>query len=92
MIDTDTLFVRAEEVVSCELEGGSALLDLSSSSYFRLNDTANFIWERLEAGPSSVNQLAESLTEAFDVTKEECIDDVAAILTDLEGAGLISRK
>ncbi|MEM7688740.1 MAG: PqqD family protein [Pseudomonadota bacterium] len=92
MITADTLFMRAEDVVSCDLEGGSALLDLNSSNYFRLNDTANFIWGKLGEAPQSSGQLAASIAMAFDTTADECLPDVLAIMTELKDARLVSPE
>ena len=92
MIVAHSVYARAEDVVSCELEGGSALLDLNSSMYFRLNDTAHFVWEALGDKPLSPDQIADALVEHYTVEKEDCLPDVLAILTELKSARLITEK
>ena len=91
-IDAQDLLVPAENVVFCEIEGGSALLDLNSSAYFRLNETAHFIWERLSANGATPEQIATALGEAFEVTREECLPDVLDILEAFGKAELIATK
>ncbi len=88
----DEMVEAREDVVSCELESGSALLDLTSSKYFRLNDTAAFLWEKLEAAPASASQLADHLVEKYAVEHAQCLADVTKILGALEKAELIVRQ
>ena len=91
-IDAQDRYVSAENVVFCELEGGSALLDLKSSSYFRLNETAHFIWEQLDGDGATADAIASALGESFEVAQEECLPDVLDILEAFGTADLIVRK
>ena len=92
MTTLDDVFVRADDIVSCELGDGSALLNLQTSNYFRLNDTANFLWDQLESGGKSAQQLAEKIEEAYEVSQAECLPDVIALLTEMKNANLLSVK
>lgn len=85
-------FVRSEDVVSCELEGGSALLDLRSSTYFRLNETANFLWEQLGDASLSADELADRISQTYSVSKAECLPDVLAVLAELQDSKLVAVK
>ena len=88
----DELVQAREDVVSCELESGCALLDLNSSKYFRLNGTAAFLWEKLEAAPATASQLADHLVERYEVERSQCLADITKILGALEKAELIVRR
>lgn len=91
-LDAQELLVSAENVVFCEIEGGSALLDLKSSSYFRLNETAHFIWEQLDGDGATAQGIATALGDTFEVAPEECLPDVLDILEAFASAELILRK
>lgn len=82
----------AENVVSCELDGGRALLDLEKSQYYSLNDTAATIWEWLEADTNKPSELVEKMQATYEVELEQCQADLAAILSSLLDAGLIREK
>lgn len=88
--DKATVVVSRDDVVACELEGGSALLDLQSSKYYKLNGSASFLWESIE-GRASVDQLCQKMLANYDVDTEHCLSDVITILQSFEKAGLISR-
>ena len=91
MGNSTIIFEALEDVVVCELDGGSALLDLNSSKYFRLNSTGSFVWEILQTGPVTAEQVAEKLTAQYDVALEVCLPDVVKILKSFSSAKLVSK-
>jgi hypothetical protein len=76
------------EVVSCELGGGAALLDLRSSTYFSMNPVGAEVWQLIQT-PRSVSEIQKSLLERYDVHPEKCLHDLTAILRHLLQQGLI---
>ena len=78
--------------VICEIEGGSALLDLNSSKYFKLNETASLLWQIIQGKPSSVDEIREGIMAEYDVDATQCDADVKAILGVFEKSGLIVRR
>jgi hypothetical protein len=67
-----------------------AILHLDRASYFGLNATGAWIWERLQQ-PATLAELRDGLTAAFDTTPEQAAADVLAFVGALEGAGLVER-
>lgn len=80
----------SDEVVASELEGSFALLNLETSEYFKLNATGAHIWKRIADG-ATLEQLVSAICEEFDVSADECSQDVAALLASLERAKLVVR-
>lgn len=84
-----TLQVVAErEVVSCELGGGAALLDMRTGTYFGLNPVAARIWGHL-AEPAAAATILDDLVATYDVSREQAQADLARTLGTLRKAGLI---
>lgn len=52
-----------------------------------LNDTGALIYEQLKAG-KSVEETAQALTDAYDVTPETALADVSKTVADLQEAGV----
>ena len=77
-----------KSVVSCELEDGAALLDMRSGTYFGLNAVALHIWTALQQ-PRRVDEIASSVTAAYDVDETTALQDTQRILARLADAGLI---
>lgn len=88
----DLLFSAQEDVVVCDVDGGSALLDLNSSKYFSLNDTGALIWQKLQTGSVTVDQLADAVTAHYDVAREICLPDIVSILDTFCAAGLVEKS
>lgn len=54
-----------------------------------LNDTAALIYEQLQAG-KSVEEAADALMEAYDVTRETALGDVQETIELLREAGVVA--
>lgn len=67
-----------------------ALLDVDRGCYYGLNHVGFQVWKRLEAG-ATLPTIVQAITDMFDVPDERCAQDVAALIEQLEGAGLIVR-
>ncbi len=86
------MYRRCEDLVVCDLDGGSALLDLNTSTYFKLNSTASFIWEKLGDRPMDADMIAEEMIQVYDVDKAVCLPDIQNVLKDLAMAKLITDQ
>jgi hypothetical protein len=79
----------AEEVVSCDLAGGSALLDLRSGTYFNMNAVGAFVWEALR-DPIAVSDIEKAVMDHYEVEQAECHGDLLELLEELVRGGLIT--
>jgi len=91
-LDKSAAFAPISDVVSCELDGGAALLDLRSSSYFKLNSTASAVWTLIEKSPQTLDSLVKSITDQFEVDTDRCAADLEAVLSSFLEAELIEQK
>ena len=88
--DEERAFVRVENLLVSEVDGESVILDQNSEVYYGINEVGSHIWERVEE-PRTVEELVESTSTAYDVSREECREDIEDFLTDLLDAGLVER-
>jgi hypothetical protein len=70
------------------VENESIVLDLNSSVYYSLNDTASFIWEKLGTG-ASLSEIAAAVASEFDVTKGEASKDIGKVVEMLRKEKLL---
>lgn len=82
-------YVVSPECVSCTVENGIAILDLRSNTYFSLDDVGASIWNRM-AIPASLEDLTDVISAEYAVAPEECRPDIADLLDDMLGHGLIT--
>lgn len=83
------LYKPKADVVASDLGGHWALLDLSSSMYFTVNEAGAEVWQALQAAPATLDTLVNAVTETFDVEADVCRPDIEALVNDLSTAGLI---
>ncbi len=89
MVSPTSVVAAESEVVSCEMGGGLALLDLRSSTYYSINTVGAVVWELLQA-PKPVTAVCEGVVARFNVDPERCQADVLALVERLQSAGLVT--
>lgn len=75
-------------VMSAHMQGEAVLLHMDSKKYFRLNETAAFIWKRMERGADAAT-IVEELCAAFDVTADQARRAMDGLVHDLSSRGLL---
>ena len=81
--------LRRDGVSWQRLDDGAVLLDLTTATYFTVNETGADIVDALAADEAGAEDLERLLLAAYDVTPERARDDVAAMLAELGRRGLI---
>ena len=82
--------VLCEDVVFTRFEsdGDGILLNLTTKNYYTLNETAAFIWSRLEGG-EIIDYILSELAAEYEISTSEAHDSVWELVTDLEKEGLV---
>lgn len=83
-------FNISDEVLSQEVNGETVLLDLDGESYFGLNEVGTRVWQLLQS-EYTVAEALDTLSEEYDVSREQLESDVGELLLRLTEAGLVSR-
>ena len=87
-----TELIPYEHVVFTEFDGGEGVLvDLDTKKYFQLNETAMFVWRRLEEG-KGVNEIAGEMAGEYDVTPERAAESVRRLLDNLRSFKLVQAR
>lgn len=81
-------FLKSSEKLSTELDGETVILDISSGMYSGLDPVGTTIWNILEK-EVTFSQIVEEILDNYDVSEEQCINDLIDFLNDLEKNGLI---
>lgn len=75
------------DVSTAETAYGTVLLDERSGEYWELNPTATLVVRTLLDGGDETAAV-EALTAAFDISRDQALDDVTQLLRELRTAGL----
>ena len=86
-LSIDTIVARGDDLLDAKLDDEVVLLRIESGDYYGFNAVASRIWELIET-PQTFGRLVDALLEEFEVSREQCREDVAACLGKLSEYGL----
>ena len=87
-ISINTNIVVEDEVVSCDLDGEAAILNLKDGVYYGLDPIGAKIWNLIQ-NPRTLNDVVEKIWEEYDVEKDKCRDDIFELIEELLTNGLV---
>ena len=91
-MDDLTAFEVPDEVIATDFDGKEAVvLNRATQQFNTLNETATFLWGRIEAGDTA-GGMAAQLIAAFEVSPEKARESTTAALERLLQLGLIRAK
>ena len=86
-------FRQDPSIVSRDIAGEMILVPIRQSvgnleSVYTLNETASFVWERLD-GQRTLAEIKQELLERFEVGEEEAEQDLLELVAQLESVGAV---
>jgi hypothetical protein len=87
VIENSTVMATAGQV-STELDGRAVILDVTSGTYYELNEVGSRVWALIQTA-TRVTAIHEQLLAEYDVDTELCMQDLLALLRHLASVGLI---
>ena len=80
-----------DHVIFSDLEGGEGVLvDMNAKRYYTLNETAIFVWQRLEKSLPA-EEIVRELADNYDVTPERAAASVRQLLAALSQRNLLTN-
>ena len=67
----------------------SGLENIDFSKIISLNESAAYLWEKLQGADFSVQDAADQLTEAYDVSPETALTDAGELLARWRELGIV---
>ncbi len=90
-ISSNSTVVGAKNVISCDLVGELALLNLKNGAYYVLDAQGAGIWNLIQK-PNTLKDVLEVLLKEYDVDKEQCKQDLMELIQELVDKGLVEIK
>lgn len=72
-------YSRNEQIIDGELDDNQVMMHLDKGKYFGLDPVAKRIWELIEE-PKNIGEITAILLEEFEVTPEQCNEEVQSFL------------
>lgn len=88
MINVNNVVSRRKDIDATDLNGETVMMDLEKGRYFSLNGVGSRIWDIIEE-PIEINKIVDSLLEEYDVSRNECQENVLEFLGKLDNADII---
>lgn len=89
-IDGATRFRVSPSVYARPFGAELVLLEFARGEYFGLDDIGAEVWRHLERG-ASLSEIADSLVERYEVTRDIAFDDIVGLVTHMQDQALIAR-
>lgn len=81
----------SKDQVSCDLAGEAVILNTKDGTYYSLNPLGALIWNLMQT-PVTVNAILDELLKEYDVSREQCENDLLSLLSEFESRGLVEIK
>jgi hypothetical protein len=81
---------RRTDVELRDDERGTWLIDPTAEAAHVLNPTGRAIWELCD-GTITIEELADAISEVFDVPRARAAEDVTGLVQQFDDAGLVTR-
>nr|OJX01572.1 MAG: hypothetical protein BGO70_17675 [Bacteroidetes bacterium 43-93] len=81
-MDLNTRLARGSQYIFNEVDGEIVMMNTTTGTYVSLNDTARKIWTMLEQ-PQQLSSILEALALEYNVTPEQCEQDVIPFIEQL---------
>lgn len=90
-MNDQTILKRKSGLMTANMNGSAVMMDISTGKYYNLGQTGGRIWELLEA-PTTLPTLVQSLTAEYDISPEQCREEVMTFLRQLADRNLITTE
>ena len=80
---------RAGNCSAVMVDDELVMMSIELGQYFALNQAGARVWELLET-PRTLSDLCAAMEAEYDVERELCHREVAALLEELKGKGLVT--
>ena len=80
--------VVSKDVVSCDLGGETAMLDMKEGIYYGLNEMGTIIWEYIQE-PITLQEIVDKILVEYEVDEETCYRDLVELVEEMSKNGLV---
>lgn len=82
-------YSRNPDALHAEVGGDFVVMSMETLQYFEFNPVGRRVWELLETGPLSLDEMTGLLLDEYDVTADRARNSVAAFLAEAQERGFV---
>lgn len=87
-LDLSSVIVQNEGHIAANMDGEKVMMNVKTSKYYNLGEIGGSIWD-LTTAPIKISEVINRLTAEYDVSREQCEEQVITFLKNLQKEGLI---
>ena len=91
IISKESIITTSKEQVFCDLAGESVILNFKNGIYYGLDTIGALVWNLIQQS-KPVKEICNCILEAYDISLEQCENDLLILLNELNKNGLIEVK
>jgi hypothetical protein len=84
-------YSRNDQIIDGELDDNQVMMHLDKGKYFGLDPVAKRIWQLIKE-PKNINEITTTLLKEFEVSTEQCNQDVKEFLEKAIHADIIKKS
>jgi len=84
----DTKIIGSDQILSSDLGDEIVMMSIDEGKYFSLRGPAGRVWELLKQ-PVTPKAMIDILIEEYDVSAEQCEDELIALINDMFDGKLV---
>jgi len=88
-MDMKSSVQHSSNIVSCEIDAKTVMLDIENGKYHGFNEVGSRIWQMISE-PIEIGKICEILMTEFETSQEQCEVEVLGFLQKLHETNLIS--
>lgn len=89
VLSPNSIISPVQNQISSELSGEAVILQLSSGTYYGLNEVGARIWELIQQ-PQRFDDVLSALLDEYEIEPDACRHDLVEILMALKDAELVT--
>ena len=86
----DWLYARAVDLMEADVGDELVALEPNAGNCFGFNEVATVVWRSLSE-PKSFDQLRTELLNEYEVSRQQCTEELHDLLNDMVDKGLLTR-
>jgi hypothetical protein len=86
-----TIHPNHANVLAKVVDGEAILINVGTGTYYSLTGIGGRVWQWIEAD-KSIDEMVLALTRNYDVTPEDALKDISALVADLTTEGLVTTS
>jgi hypothetical protein len=90
-LSKSSTIVVSKDVVSCDLGGETAMLNMENGVYYGLNGMGTIIWESIHE-PVTIQEIIDKVLDEYDVDEATCYNDLTELVLQMVENGLVEIK